>query len=576
MNNKSIVCRRRTSLRYFLLILLLRVTSLAAAQVEPARQAEPVEESVATSAPVVLDGRVLFPLQGIPSYPAEERARIISARIQDLATDKTFSPGTLTLEPGDEYTSIMSGNKLVVGVHDLDAFAQGVGRPVLAELVKEKIDAAVRAYREERDFRRLLIHSGYAVGAVFLLAGLIFLVWRLSRRQNAWIERRYRSRIQDVQVKSFQVVQAERLWGAVKGLVHGVRTLITILLVAVGAEYILGLFPWTRPLADHGLNLVLTPLRSMAAGMIGAVPGLIFIAILWFVIRYLLKLLRLFFAGIENQTISLSGFDPEWSWTTYKILRLGIVAFGVVIAYPYIPGADTAAFKGVSLFLGVVFSLSSTSALSNIIAGYTLTYRRAFKLGDRVRIGEMTGDVIQIRHQVTHLCSLKNEEVIIPNSSILNTDVINYSSLARQRGLILHTTVGIGYETPWRQVEALLMLAAGRTPGLLEDPPPFILQKALGDFCVTYELNVYTDRPLDSARLYAELHRNILDVFNEYEIQIMTPAYERDPEQPKVVPKDKWFEAPASLSAGAEGHLAAAAPTDPDSIVRSNLSKHLE
>jgi small-conductance mechanosensitive channel len=219
----------------------------------------------------------------------------------------------------------------------------------------------------------------------------------------------------------------------------------------------------------------------------------------------------------------------------------------------------------------VVFSLSSTSAVSNTIAGYTLTYRRAFKVGDRVQIGETTGDVIQIRHQVTHVCSLKNEEVIIPNSSILNTHVINYTSLARQRGLILHTTVGIGYETPWRQVEAMLMLAAGRTSGLLQDPPPFILQKALGDFCVTYELNVHTDRPKDGPRLYAELHRNILDVFNEYGIQIMTPAYEGDPEEPKLVPKDKWFEAPASLS---DGDGAALAPAGPHRVDRPTPGRH--
>jgi small-conductance mechanosensitive channel len=195
----------------------------------------------------------------------------------------------------------------------------------------------------------------------------------------------------------------------------------------------------------------------------------------------------------------------------------------------------------------VIFSLGSSSIIANLIAGYTMTYRRAFHVGDRIRVSDFIGDVADVRLMVTHLRSLKNEEIIVPNSLILNSHVINYSSLARQHGLILHTTVGIGYETPWRQVEAMLLLAAERTPGLLRQPPPFVLQQSLGDFCVTYELNAYCDEPAAMYRLYTELHSNILDVFNEYGVQIMTPAYERDPDQPKVVPKEQWFATPAQL-----------------------------
>jgi small-conductance mechanosensitive channel len=174
-----------------------------------------------------------------------------------------------------------------------------------------------------------------------------------------------------------------------------------------------------------------------------------------------------------------------------------------------------------------------------------MTYRRAFKIGDRVKIGSHVGEVDRMRLLVTHLRTPKNEDVVVPNSEILGAEVINYSSLARERGLILHTTVGIGYDTPWRQVEAMLLESAARTPGLLRDPKPFVLQTQLGDFAITYEINVYTDTPHVMMALYTALHRNILDVFNEYGIQIMTPAYEGDPEQPKVVPKDQWYTAPA-------------------------------
>ena len=182
----------------------------------------------------------------------------------------------------------------------------------------------------------------------------------------------------------------------------------------------------------------------------------------------------------------------------------------------------------------------------------TMTYRRAFRMGDRVKISGVTGDVIEMRLQVTHLRTIKNEEVIIPNSTILNNEVVNYSSLARTRGLILHTTVGIGYETPWRQVEAMLFLAADRTAEIKREPAPFVRQLALGDFAVTYEINVYCDNVQAMGRIHTALHENILDVFNEHGVQIMTPAYEGDPEEPKVVPKEQWFTAPAR-PAGADG-----------------------
>ena len=267
---------------------------------------------------------------------------------------------------------------------------------------------------------------------------------------------------------------------------------------------------------------------------------------LFIVVRLVLRFGRFFFDALGRGTVRLRNFDPEWAEPTYKIVRLAVVAFALIVAYPYIPGSDTAAFRGVSVFVGIVFSLGSSTAISNMIAGYLMTYRRALKVGDRVKIGNAIGDVIDMRLQVTHLRSFKNEEIIIPNSQILTSEVLNYSSLAQTHGLILHTEVGIGYETPWRQVEAMLLTAADRTEGLANEPSPFVRQKRLGDFAVTYELNVYCHDAKAMGQLYTELHRNILDVFNEYGVQIMTPAYESDPAMPKVVPRKDWHAAPAA------------------------------
>jgi small-conductance mechanosensitive channel len=202
---------------------------------------------------------------------------------------------------------------------------------------------------------------------------------------------------------------------------------------------------------------------------------------------------------------------------------------------------------------GLIISLGSQSIIGNIIAGYSLLYRRPFKIGDRIKIGDTVGNVTELRVLTTRLRSLKNEEIVIPNTTVLNGEVINYSTRAREQGLILHTTVGIGYETPWRQVEAMLKEAAGRTSGLLAKPKPFVLQQALGDFAVTYEINAYCNDANNMAQIYSALHRNILDVFNEYGVAIMTPSYIADPPEPKLVPKEDWFAPPAAPAPGKAG-----------------------
>jgi small-conductance mechanosensitive channel len=351
-------------------------------------------------------------------------------------------------------------------------------------------------------------------------------------------------------VESVQAGGSERAGSVVRNMLGAVRTVMMLVAAFLYLNLVLGLFPWTRPLHARVTGWFLDPLRVIGEGFVAAIPDLMFLVILFLILRWLVVLIRLFFDAVGRGAVTLEGFDPEWARPTFKIVRVLVILLGVVVAYPYIPGSSSAAFKGVSLFAGIIFSLGSSSVISNLIAGYTMTYRRAFRVGDRVRIGEVMGDVTDIRLQVTHVRTPKNEEVVVPNSTILGSEVTNYSALARSRGLILHTTVGIGYETPWRQVEAMLLLAAARTPGLLPEPAPFVLQKALGDFCVTYELNVYCNRPQEMNQLYTELHRSILDVFNEYGVQIMTPAYESDTAQPKVVPRDQWYQAPAAPPAG--------------------------
>ena len=437
---------------------------------------------------------------------------------------------------------------------DADARLEGIDRGLLARTYVDRIQGGLRAYRHAREPQVLLRGARRALAATVLLLAALLGLWWTFRRLEPRIGRRYEEKIHSVQIQSFEILRAQRLRDAFRAVLRVLRALSAAVLFYFWLHFVLSSFPVTRPLAARLLSLVLEPLSRLGSGFLVLLPDLAFLLVLYLVTRWILGLVRLFFDAVAKGQVTLSSFESEWALPTYRIVRIAIVAFALVVAYPYIPGSRSAAFQSISIFLGVMFSIGSSSFIANIIAGYSMTYRRAFRLGDRIQVGEVFGDVSEIRLQVTHVRSVKNEEIVVPNSTLLNSNVVNYSALARTRGLILHTTVGIGYETPWRQVEAMLLLAAERTPGLLREPPPFVLQKSLGDFCVVYEINAYCDAPAEMARLYARLHQNILDVFNEYGVQIMTPAYEGDPEQPKVVPKDQWWNAPARPSApGAPG-----------------------
>jgi small-conductance mechanosensitive channel len=382
-----------------------------------------------------------------------------------------------------------------------------------------------------------------------MLALAIAGLWWVRRGLDRLLARRVQGRIHAVGIQSFEVMRAEQIWTAVRRGVVALQTLIIVGGALLWAGFVFAQFPWTRGRSRDMFALALAPLREIGGGLLDHAPSLAFLAVLFLLARLTLRVIRLFFDAVARGRVVLTDFDPDWAAPTYKIARVAVVAFALVIAYPYIPGAESPAFKGVSLFIGVLFSLGSSGAIANIVAGYMMTYRRAFKTGDRIRIGTAVGDVVETRLQVTHLRTVKNEEIVVPNSQILAGEVVNYSSLARERGLILHTLVGIGYATPWRQVEAMLLQAAARTPGVAREPGPFVLERELGAFAVTYELNVYCTDVQEMERHYAALHRNVLDVFNEYGVQIMTPAYERDPPAPQIVPRADWFTPPAAAPA---------------------------
>src|SRR4029077_13639435 len=245
------------------------------------------------------------------------------------------------------------------------------------------------------------------------------------------------------------------------------------------------------------------------------IPNLLLILFICLVTSYLIKLNQYIFRKISAKRVTIPGFFPDWAEPTAKLVRVLIIAGAAIAVFPYLPGSQSPAFKGISVFLGVLLSLGSTSAVAHGVAGTILTYMRAFQVGDFVRIGNDVAEVVEKTLLVTRICTQKREVVTIPNGTVLGGVGVNYSAEAKQKGVIFHTTVTIGYSAPWRKVHELLLAAALFTDDVLHDPPPFVLQTALNDFYVAYELNAYTAKPSDMLHTYSVLHQNIQDRFNE-------------------------------------------------------------
>ncbi|HZW35620.1 MAG: mechanosensitive ion channel family protein, partial [Deltaproteobacteria bacterium] len=419
-------------------------------------------------APVVFEGKTLFHIrEKALGVKPEDRARDSSGRLAKLVEHRMVQPGSIKVVDDDVATLVIGEGTVLVRAWDRDAAAEGITRQALAARYADRIREAIEEHNKAFSFRSLLIATIYAVAATVVLVFLLLLYQyvfpRIYAAIRAWGEARFRT----IQIGTYELLHATRLIGFLITLVRWFRILTAVSLAYAWLLYVLSLFPWTRGISAAILGYILDPLRGFGVAVLAALPDLFVLAIIGCITGYFLKLARFFFDEVERGRIAVSGFYPDWAIPTFKIFRFFILAFALTVAFPYIPGSNLAAFKGVTIFLGVLFSLGSTSVISNVMGGVSITYMRAFKVGDRVRIGDTVGDVVGRSLLVTHLRTIKNEDVTVPNSMVLNAHIVNYSAHAKAEGLILHTSVTIGYDTPWRKVHELLLEAARRTPSLL-------------------------------------------------------------------------------------------------------------
>jgi small-conductance mechanosensitive channel len=478
------------------------------------------------AAPVLLGGEpVLWVTAGAGPYTPEARALRISQRLHEIVRDRGIHDPTVTVAEREDSSELRVGPRLLMVVTQRDARSLGAARSTIAQHHARDFEVAIRAERL-RYAPATLIRSGiYGLLATLTLAGIIWLIQRLTRGLRR-ISENWRARNPSpLRVQQAEIVSADRLGRGLDVTIRAIRLVLVVLAFDLYLTYVLGLFPWTRPVSFALLGYLVTPFRVVGTAFVGYLPKLLFVLVIGGVIYAAIRLVGLFFSQIRQGRLVFENFPADWADPTNKIVKVLLIAFGIVVAFPYLPASDSPAFAGVSVFMGVLISLASSSALSNMIAGIGLTYTGAFRLGDRVKLGDVFGDIIETSLLATRVRTIKNEDVTIPNSIVLGNSVLNYSRAANTLGLILHTSVTIGYQAPWRQVHDLLITAALETPGVLDDPRPFVWQTALNDFYVTYEINAYTDSPRDMVDIYAALHARIQDAFSAAGVEIMSPHY---------------------------------------------------
>lgn len=506
---------RIIALSYFVLIAyFLTATAVSAEDFIPSKG----------SAVVTFNNQPLFVLHPVHNqYSAEERARIITDRIQQIADNEAVSSSLqIQISETHESSRLFLDGKLVMFIFDQEATAENMPRPALADKRAKIIERAIRQYHLDMQPQNVM----YRFGLSFLASVVCFLLWRV----NNWIALRMELILNQRREKAFPVLKFILLSEQVAGYFLNKISLFLLwfvrLILLYGYSFtILSIFPRTREYADLVLSYLWQPLGNVTELVIEVLPNLATIFIILVLFWYILGFIRLIAREIESGNIVLGGFHHEWASPTYALIRLLVIVLAFIAIFPYIPGSNSPVFQGMSVFLGLLFSVASSSALSNIVAGYVLIYTRAFKEGDVIKSGEYSGIVVHQALLATSVRTFKNEIVTVPNSLLLSGSIVNYSHNLAENRLTLHTTITIGYDVPWRTVHELLKEAALHTEGILVNPPPFVLQTALNDFHISYQLNAFTSSPEQMPRQYSALHQNIQDYFRDNNIEIMSPHY---------------------------------------------------
>lgn len=476
--------------------------------------------------PVVVEGDTLFFLYAKRGgHTPQQRAEMTVAAITDLGKRFNLRPDSLRVENSDIVTDLMYGNRVIASFTDQDGLWENRSRDSLALDRRQVIVARLKVMKKQHGLWQL----GKRMSCFLLVLAGQYLLFRLTgwlfRKLKVRIERLKDTRLKPVSIQDYELLDTQRQVNLLVFLANLLRYAFILLQLLLTVPMLFSIFPQTENLALKIFSYIWNPVKGILTGMMDYIPNLFTISVICYAVKYLVKLVRYLANEVQSERLKINGFYPDWAMPTFHIIRFLLYAFMVAMVYPYLPGSQSGVFQGISVFVGLIVSLGSSTVIGNIIAGMVITYMRPFKLGDRIRLNDTTGNVIEKTPLVTRIRTPKNEVVTIPNSFIMSSHTVNYSHSAREYGLIIHSEVTIGYDAPWRQVHELLINAALNTPGVVDDPRPFVLETSLSDWYPVYQVNACIRDADRLAQIYSDLHQNIQDAFNEAGIEIMSPHY---------------------------------------------------
>ena len=476
--------------------------------------------------PVLVDGDTLFTLYAKRGgHSALDRAASVNDIILKIGKDRKLHKDSVYTFDSEYYVDIMYGDKVIASITDQDALWQNTTRQELAQQYVPVIAEKIKELKEENSLLQVAKRAALFV----LVLAIQYLLFRVTnylflklRRQ---IIRLKQQRLKSIVIRDYEFLNTHRQGRILIFFSNVCRYIVLLIQLMFSVPMLFAIFPQTEKLALRIFFYIMEPIKMVFKSIIEYIPNLFIILVIWYCIKYIIKGIQYIANEIENEKLKITGFYPDWAQPTFNIIRFLLYAFMIAMVYPYLPGSKSGVFQGISVFVGLIISLGSSTVIGNIIAGLVITYMRPFKLGDRIKLNETTGNVIEKTPFVTRLRTPKNEVVTIPNAFIMSSHTVNYSASARQFGLIIHTTVTIGYDAPWRQVHQLLINAARSTPGVLAHPKPFVLETELQDYYPCYQINAYIKDADRLAQITSDLHQNIQDTFNEAGVEIMSPHY---------------------------------------------------
>lgn len=461
----------------------------------------------------------------IGSLTPRERAIDITRKVRSLYEDDFLKPDSILVFKAEYTYDIIYRDIIIMSVSEGDAMWYDEDMYELAELYKETIKNSIVVAKQENSLMKIIGRIGLVLLVIAITWGLIWLIGKGNLRLLKYINLKKEKWLKDLSYKDYTFLTIDQQLKVILFFIKIFRWSLYIIILYIALPIIFSIFPFSRTWADTLFQLIWSPFKGVLISVWEYLPNLFSILVIYFVMKYVIRFVKYIFGEIESGKLKISGFHQDWAMPTYNIIRILLYAFMFVLIFPYLPGSDSNIFKGVSVFVGVLFSLGSSTAIANMVAGLVITYMRPFKIGDRIKIGDVTGDVVEKTLLVTRVMKVTNEIVTIPNSAVLNSNTTNYSSEAMEKGLIIYTTVTIGYEIPWPKAHKALIDAALRTNLVLHDPKPFVLQMGLDDFYVTYQINAFTRDAARQALICSELRQNIQDVCNEVGIELLSPHY---------------------------------------------------